>query len=228
MTGITECLSDYLSENVHLLNLTKWKHCTNVVSPLYRLQRLKYNFRPIKAITCSLHAQWKVYYYESVYQSKDVAKRLYAISESKESTDAIYAHFHKEEIAAKEAKDESDDSSDDSAPTPKIQTKIRAYDRITKLHLEPSAETPKSSVARAPSQFSILTRMFSRRKLEESESVSNESSEEEQDSRDDEESEEEEDDESEENEEVTESTNSNRSRKGKNLFRSISKFLFSK
>lgn len=41
LTGITECLSDYLSENVHLMNLTKWKLCANVLTPLFSTSEIE-------------------------------------------------------------------------------------------------------------------------------------------------------------------------------------------
>ena len=86
---------DYLPENVHLLNITKWKLCASIVIPLTRLQKLKYCFRPLRSIYSSLQSAWKPFFLLQCYEGIDIGKIHYQISALQESAEKIDSHFNK-------------------------------------------------------------------------------------------------------------------------------------
>jgi len=97
LTAITECHTDYLSDYVHLFNVTKWKLCHQIIKPIERLQQLEYTYSPVRVIIAALHYAWKTNSIppdelRGIKSSKDLAKDLFLLSEMKESSDMINKH----------------------------------------------------------------------------------------------------------------------------------------
>jgi hypothetical protein len=152
LTGIMECHTDFLSENVHLFNLLKWKLCSSIILPLQRYQRLRYHFRPIRAIIVSLHLKWKPLFLSACFYGNDIAKRLYQLSEKKENNDFIKQHFHKDsEVTAvndtitkqpfmtradssqSQSQSQSHSQSQSQSQQPLKRSKSEAYNRVTRF-----------------------------------------------------------------------------------------------
>lgn len=180
LTGITECHTDFLPENVHLLNITKWKLCTSIVALLHRLQKLKYNLRPVRVIVSGLHAEWKDFFLKPCLENIDLAKHHFHLSNQKETLPMIqdYLTHRKDKEVVKEKEKEKveinpvppvhDKDDSDSEPP---NSKRRAYNRIKNF----SERTESKGMKRSESKLAVLKRMFSlpsvtfRENIEESE-----------------------------------------------------------
>jgi hypothetical protein len=160
LTGIMECHTDFLSENVHLFNLLKWKLCSSIILPLQRYQRLRYHFRPIRAIIVSLHCKWKPLFLSACFYGNDVAKRLYQLSEKKENNEFIKQHFHKDSevtavndtitkqpfmTRADSSQSQSPSQSQSQSQQPLKRSKSEAYNRVTRFKSNEELKNDKHS-----------------------------------------------------------------------------------
>jgi hypothetical protein len=133
LTAITECHTDYLSDNVHLFNVSKWKLIASVVIPLCKMQSLRYNFRAVRTIISCIHSSWNTCYFETASDSNEFAKQLFIRSERLETTESIKVHQQNPSSYLGETEKNLARESVDTTEDVKNVRKTTAYDRIKKV-----------------------------------------------------------------------------------------------
>jgi hypothetical protein len=179
LTGIFECHMDYLPENVHLLNVTKWKLCSAIVIPLLRFQKMKYQFRPLRAVVSAFHACWRPFFVFSCYDSIDVGKVLFELSLQKESSSLSAADASRTNPGVSNSTPQIKLPIYSTAKGPistetsvVVRRKSAAYDKIKTI--SDSSMLPSTTLKKSASQLTVLQRMFSLKSIPKDPSVNEE------------------------------------------------------
>jgi hypothetical protein len=179
LTGIFECHMDYLPENVHLLNVTKWKLCSAIVIPLLRFQKMEYHFRPLRAVVSAYHACWRPFFVFSCYDSIDVGKVLFELSVQKESAllSAVDASATNPGVSNSTSQIKLPNNSTAKGPittetSAVVRRKSAAYDKIKTI--SDSSTRPPTTLKKSASQLTVLQRMFSLKSIPKDPSVNEE------------------------------------------------------
>eukprot|EP01033_Poteriospumella_lacustris_P008277 gene8277-5968_t len=90
LTAVAEVhASEYVPDHPHLFHVTKWRQMTGLLLPLAKMQVLRYDFQPVRVVGASLQYEWRRHLARSAAQSTLLSKRLYQLSEARESADMI-------------------------------------------------------------------------------------------------------------------------------------------
>lgn len=242
LTAIAEVhASEYVPDHPHLFHVTKWRQMTGLLLPLAKMQVLRYDFQPVRVVGASLQYEWKRHLARSTAQSTLLSKRLYQLSEARESADMIRKAQQQQQSAVsppltpkgKKTVTMGGVSSSPPAAGPataggsgKFQ-KSDAYERIKRSSTlgsmdgsAPSSSAPRpGQLKRQPSRFTrMLSSVFSRRPDEDEDD-------DEEDEEDDDEEEDEEDEEDEDEEDEDDESEEGAKKKLKLRFKSLLKAI---
>ncbi len=92
LTQISDGNSDYLSDCPHLHSLEKLHLLAGTVSALSKLQRMRYNLTPLRAVAAAINLAVKKHLRLSTLAGDELRNRLFALSLAQESPRLVAQH----------------------------------------------------------------------------------------------------------------------------------------